>query len=92
MMTFGYALCIFLLANLAAGLLFVFRGRVAPVWMLGIQIFGTTGAALLLVLAEVQQQPALRDVALVCALLAAVTLVSYAQRIWARPAAEEDTP
>jgi multicomponent Na+:H+ antiporter subunit F len=89
---FGYALCLFLLANLATGLLCVFRGRVAPVWMLGIQIFGTTGAALLLVLAEIQQEPALRDVALVCALLAAVTLVTYVQRIWARPAAEEDAP
>jgi multicomponent Na+:H+ antiporter subunit F len=92
MTAFAYALCLFLLGNLAAGLLGVFRGRVAPVWMLGIQIFGTTGAALLLVLAEIQREPALRDVALVCALLAAVTLISYAQRIWARPAAEEDAP
>ena len=90
MTTFGYLLAIFLLGNLAAGLIGVFRGRVAPVWMLGIQIFGTTGTALLLLLAELQQQPALRDVALVCALLSAVTLVGYTQRIWPRPAAEED--
>lgn len=90
MIPFGYALALFLLANLVAGLLGVFRGRVAPVWMLGIQIFGTTGTAILLVLAELQQQPALRDVALVCALLAAITLVGYTQRIWPRPAAEDD--
>lgn len=92
MNAFGYGLSLFLLANLATGLFVVFRGRVDPVWMLGVQIFGTTGSALLLLLAELQQEPALRDVALVCALLAAVTLVSYAQRIWRRPAAEEDAP
>jgi hypothetical protein len=92
MMAFEYSLCLFLLANLAAGLIFVFRGSVAPVWMLGVQIFGTTGAALLLLLAEIQQEPALRDVSLVCALLAAVTLVTYVQRIRDRPAAEEDVP
>lgn len=92
MEAFGYLLSLFLLANLAAGLLVVFRGRVEPVWMLGIQIFGTTGTAILLLLAELQDEPALRDVALVCALLAAVTLVGYAQRIWPRPAAEEEDP
>lgn len=90
MTTFGYLLALFLLGNLVTGLLGLFRGRVAPTWMLGIQIFGTTGTATLLVLAEVQQEPALRDVALVCALLAAITLVGYTQRIWPRPAAEED--
>lgn len=90
MTAIGYIVAIFLLGNLAAGLVGVFRGRVAPVWMLGIQIFGTTGTAILLLLAELQRQPALRDVALVCALLAAVTLVGYTQRIWSRPAAEED--
>ncbi|MCS6770697.1 MAG: monovalent cation/H+ antiporter complex subunit F [Kiritimatiellae bacterium] len=92
MTAFGYGLCLFLLANLAAGLLVVFRGRVEPIWMLGIQIFGTTGTAILLLLAELQQQPPLRDVALICALLAAVTLVGYAQRIWARPAGDEEEP
>jgi len=90
MMLFGYALCLFLLGNLVAGLLGVFRGRVAPAWMLGLQIFGTTGTAILLLLAELQQEPALRDVALVCALLAAITMVAYVQRIWARPAGAED--
>lgn len=90
MKVFGFLMSFFLLANLVAGLLYVFRGKVEPVWMLAIQIFGTTGAALLLVLAEWQEEPALRDVALVAALLAAVTLIGYAQRIWPRPAAEED--
>ncbi len=92
MTAIGYLLAIFLLGNLAAGLLGVFRGRVAPAWMLGLQIFGTTGTAILLLLAELQRQPALRDVALVCALLAAITMVAYVQRIWARPAGAEDAP
>lgn len=83
-------LALFLLANLAAGIAVVLRGRVEAHWMLGVQIFGTTGIAILLVLAQLHAAPPLRDVAVVCGLLAAVSLVGYVQRIWARPAAEDE--
>lgn len=47
--------------------------------LLAIQLFGTTGTALLLVLAQWQAQPALRDVALVLGLLAAVASAALVQ-------------
>jgi multicomponent Na+:H+ antiporter subunit F len=43
--------------------------------MLAAQLFGTTGVAILLVLAEATSAPALRDVALVFVLLAVVNTV-----------------
>ncbi|MCQ2030775.1 monovalent cation/H+ antiporter complex subunit F [Pseudomonas zhaodongensis] len=47
--------------------------------LLAIQLFGTTGTALLLVLAQWQDQPALRDVALLLGLLAAVASAALVQ-------------
>lgn len=47
--------------------------------LLAIQLFGTTGTALLLVLAQWQAQPALRDVALLLGLLAAVASAALVQ-------------
>ena len=47
--------------------------------MLGIQMAGTTGIALLIVLSEWQQQRSFLDVALVVALLAAVAPASLVQ-------------
>ncbi|HAQ88403.1 MAG TPA: portal protein, partial [Pseudomonas sp.] len=47
--------------------------------LLAIQLFGTTGTALLLVLAQWQEQPALRDVALLLGLLAAVASAALVQ-------------
>ncbi len=47
--------------------------------LLAIQLFGTAGAALLLVLAQWQEQPALRDVALLLGLLAAVASAALVQ-------------
>ncbi len=47
--------------------------------MLAAQLFGTTGAAILLVLAEGLQVAALRDVALVFSVLAAVNAVVFAR-------------
>lgn len=47
--------------------------------LLAIQLFGTTGAALLLVLAQWHDQPAFRDVALLLGLLAAVVSAALVQ-------------
>lgn len=80
----------FLLLNLAAGLWRVMRGPTAADRMLAAQLFGTTAVATLLLLAEGMQRPALRDVALVFALLAAVAAVAFVQRVWSRRI--EDVP
>lgn len=73
---------LFLLITLVAGLWRVLRGPTAADRMLAAQLFGTTAVACLLLLAEFFKISALIDVALVFALLAAVTAVAFAQRGW----------
>jgi multicomponent Na+:H+ antiporter subunit F len=74
----------FLVINLAAGLWRVMRGPTAADRMLAAQLFGTTAVAVLLLLAEAMGEAALRDIALVFALLAAVAAVAFVQRVWSR--------
>ncbi|MEJ2416132.1 MAG: monovalent cation/H+ antiporter complex subunit F [Exilibacterium sp.] len=84
------ALALFLLLNLGAGMWRVLRGPTAADRMLAAQLFGTTAVAILLLLAEVAGSAALRDVALVFALLAAVTAVAFVRRAWTGPEASDD--
>jgi multicomponent Na+:H+ antiporter subunit F len=58
------------------------RGPTAADRMLAAQLFGTTAVAMLLLLAQAYGKAALRDVALVFALLAAVTAVAFVRRAW----------
>ncbi len=68
-----------LLATLMTGAWRVVSGPSGADRMLGIQMAGTTGIALLIVLSEWQQQRSFLDVALVVALLAAVAPASLVQ-------------
>ena len=52
--------------------------------VIAVQLFGTTGVAFLLILAEVEGAAPLRDVALVFALLAAVIVAAFVKRGWVR--------
>lgn len=70
-----------LLFLLLLGLLRIWLGPAPADRMLASQLFGTTGVALLLVLAEAQAEPALRDVALVLALLAVLATVAFVTRV-----------
>lgn len=72
----------FLLLTLVAGLWRVLRGPTAADRMLAAQLFGTTAVACVLLLAQAFEHPPLRDVALVFALLAAVTAVAFVRRAW----------
>jgi multicomponent Na+:H+ antiporter subunit F len=76
------ALALVLIFTLAAGLRRILRGPTPADRMLAAQLFGTTAVAVLLLLAEAAGQPAVRDVALVFALLAAVTMVAFVRRSW----------
>jgi multicomponent Na+:H+ antiporter subunit F len=67
--------------TLVLGLIPVLRARQAAERMLAGQLLGTTGVGLLLLLASLMQLPALRDVALVLALLAAVALAAFTRRV-----------
>ena len=73
-------LAIFLLLNLLAGMARVLRGPTLQDRMLAVQLFGTAGVAVLLILSENLAAPALRDVALVFALLGGVAVVAFARR------------
>ncbi|MCB1674852.1 MAG: hypothetical protein KDI01_01075 [Halioglobus sp.] len=79
-------LSLFLLGNLLAGLWRLFVGPTPADRLLTSQLFATTAVAILLLQAEWQSMPALRDVALVFALLGAVTAVAFVRR--ASPARE----
>jgi multicomponent Na+:H+ antiporter subunit F len=68
---------LFLLGNLAAGLWRVLRGPGPVDRMLAALLLGTTTVAVLLLLADWQGQPALRDVALLFVLLATIISVAF---------------
>lgn len=80
MQTLCLALALFLLLNLMAGMWRVLRGPTSADRMLATQLFGTTAVAILLLLEQAGDTPALIDVALVFALLAAVTAVAFVGR------------
>jgi multicomponent Na+:H+ antiporter subunit F len=76
---------LFLLLNILLGMVRVLRGPSPADRMLAAQLFGTTGVAILLLLAEALASPALRDVALVFALLGGLTVVAFVRRAWSPP-------
>ncbi|WP_416885989.1 monovalent cation/H+ antiporter complex subunit F [Marinospirillum sp.] len=82
-----YALCALLLVfALLLGLIRIWRGPLPADRMLAAQLFGTSSVGLSLVLAQWMQLPALRDVALVLALLALMASVAFVARGQPRPA------
>ena len=82
MTTFYLALVLFLLLNLVAGLVRVQRGPTRSDRMVAAMLFGTTGVAVLLLLSEVTDEPALVDVALVFSLLAAINTIAFVREGW----------
>ncbi len=77
MTTYLGVILVILLASILAGLVRVLRGRTPAERMIAAQLFGTAAVAILLILSQVMDLPALLDVAMVFALLAAVTLVAF---------------
>lgn len=69
-----------LLATVGVGLIRVVMGPTHSDRMMAAQLMGTTGIAVLLVLAPVVRIPALVDAALVFALLAAVAVAAFTRR------------
>lgn len=68
-----------LLLSVGAGLWRVWRGPTQADRLMAVQLFGTSGAAILMLLAQAQNLPALLDAALVLALLAAVVSAALVQ-------------
>ncbi len=71
------AVLVVLLASILAGLIRVLRGPRPADRMMAAQLFGTASVAIMLILSQLMAMPALLDVAVVFALLAAVTLVAF---------------
>ena len=71
-----------ILFSVVVGLIRILKGPTAADRMLAAQLFGTGGVAILLILAQAMQMPSLVDVALIYALLAAVTMVVFVRRQW----------
>lgn len=80
---------LWLLVMLALGLLRIWLGPSPADRMLAAQLFGTTGTALLLILAQLQQEAALRDAALALALLSVLATVAFVTRS-SRPGEDDD--
>ena len=84
-----YGVAFVLMLSIVAGLVRVERGPTAADRMLVAQLFGTTGVAVLLLLAEAMRIPSLRDVSLVFALLAVMAAVAFVKRAWQPPSVDE---
>lgn len=69
-----------LLGTLSVGLVRVLLGPTPSDRLMAAQLMGTTGIATLLVLSPVIRVPALVDVALIFALLAAVAVAAFTRR------------
>lgn len=83
-------LAAFLVASVIAGLVRVARGPTFADRLLVAQLFGTTGVAVLLVLATDAGSTALRDVAVVFAVLAPITVSAFVRNAPARWVARRD--
>lgn len=83
-------LALFLLVNLLAALGRIVRGPTAADRLLAALLFGSTGVAVLLLLDAAGHGPALLDVALVFALLSAITGAAFAQRAWRRAPGKDE--
>ncbi|MFN3945098.1 MAG: monovalent cation/H+ antiporter complex subunit F [Allosphingosinicella sp.] len=77
MTLFFYAAAMVILLNIAASLARVLKGPTRADRMMGAQLIGTAGVAMLVLLSLVHGQPGVLDVALLLALLAAFAAVGF---------------
>ena len=80
MTLFYLVIAAMLIISFAGGAIRLLRGPTRADRMMGAQLFGTTGAAIAVVLAAAMDAWVLIDVALVFASLAAVTVIAFVQR------------
>ena len=90
MSAFYLAFAVFLLVNFGLSLLRIAWGPTPADRMIAAQLFGTIGVGILLLLGEAFDLPGLRDVALVFALLGALALVAFVDRVWPRLDGDEE--
>lgn len=79
MSAFFQLAALFLLLNVGAGLLRILRGRTTADRLLAVQLFGTTGTAILILLSLATGESAYQTIALVFAILAGVLGIVFAR-------------
>lgn len=79
-----------LLATVAVGLWRFFRGPTEADRLMVIQLFGTTGVAVCLLLSVALRNAAIVDVALALAPLAVVTTAAFTRFYWSAPSRSSD--
>lgn len=89
MTTFYLGIAVVLLASLCGGMYRVLRGPTPGDRMLAGQLFGTAAVAILILIDRASGTAVLVDVALVFALLAAVTVVTFVRRAWRESEGDE---
>ena len=89
-MNFYVGIALVLLVTIIIGLLRVLWGPTAADRMMAAQLFGTCGVAILLLLARGLEQLIIEDVALVFALLGALSTVAFVRRAWKADALKSD--
>jgi multicomponent Na+:H+ antiporter subunit F len=82
MTTFYLIVATALFASLCGGMYQVLRGPTPGDRMLVIQLFGTTVVAVLVLIGKAVNDSALVDVAVILALLAAVTMIAFVRCAW----------
>ena len=87
---FNLAMAVVLLFTIVAGLTRIVRGPTPGDRMLAAQLFGTTGVAVVILLAFALDTPRLLDLALVFAVLAAVVGIAFALRGWVEPNSNQE--
>ena len=90
MISIEMTVAFFLLLNLAAALERAARGPTPADRMVAALLFGSTGVGILVLMAFADGTKALIDVALILALLAAITGIAFAQRAWVAEEEDED--
>lgn len=90
MSTFLLAAAGFLFLTVVVGLWRALRGPDPADRLMAAQLFGTTAAAIMLLLAEAGGPPGLRYLALVFASLAVVSVVAFVRLAWPDESAEEE--
>jgi multicomponent Na+:H+ antiporter subunit F len=90
MTNFYVGVALLLLVTIVIGLLRVLWGPTAADRMMAAQLFGTCGVAILLLLARGLEQLIIEDVALVFALLGALSTVAFVRRAWTTDGLKSD--
>lgn len=81
MNVFFIGVCLFLLLNICLGLLRLWRGPTVADRLLTTQLFGTTGMAVLIILAGHLEELTLLNVAITFNVLAALLVICFVQ-VW----------